>query len=167
MMPMPVASTSPCSRQTSAQAQKWGGSAGVAFDRNAELGSVASGLADPMRGRVVTPDDPVRIAFDHRIFVGEEAVMGVNQIAQALCLSGNTVSTYRARVFEKLELKNLVERTVLVSRGDLLDVTPERAQMDWWVLEDKTRRDTAVSCDASWVTTSGSGTVAPVDGPVT
>lgn len=33
----------------------------------------------------------------------------VQHIAQALCLSGNTVSTYRARLFEKLELKNLVD----------------------------------------------------------
>lgn len=33
----------------------------------------------------------------------------VQHIAQTLCLSGNTVSTYRARVFEKLELKNLVD----------------------------------------------------------
>ena len=33
----------------------------------------------------------------------------VQHIAQTLSLSGNTVSTYRARVFEKLELKNLVE----------------------------------------------------------
>jgi two-component system, NarL family, invasion response regulator UvrY len=33
----------------------------------------------------------------------------VQHIASVLCLSGNTVSTYRARVFEKLEVKNLVE----------------------------------------------------------
>lgn len=33
----------------------------------------------------------------------------VQNIASALCLSGNTVSTYRARVFEKLEVRNLVE----------------------------------------------------------
>ena len=33
----------------------------------------------------------------------------VQHIASTLCLSGNTVSTYRARVFEKLEVKNLVE----------------------------------------------------------
>jgi two-component system invasion response regulator UvrY len=33
----------------------------------------------------------------------------VQHIAQTLSLSGNTVSTYRARVFEKLELKNLVD----------------------------------------------------------
>ena len=33
----------------------------------------------------------------------------IQHIAHALCLSGNTVSTYRARIFEKLELKNLVD----------------------------------------------------------
>ncbi|MCQ8895072.1 response regulator transcription factor [Limnobacter humi] len=33
----------------------------------------------------------------------------VQHIAQSLCLSSNTVSTYRARVFDKLQLKNLVE----------------------------------------------------------
>jgi CubicO group peptidase (beta-lactamase class C family) len=36
--------------------------AGVAFDRNAERGSFAFGLADPKTGRVITPDDPVRVA---------------------------------------------------------------------------------------------------------
>ena len=49
----------------------------------------------------------------------------------------------------------------------VLDVTPERAQMDWYVLEDKTQRGTGASCDASWVTVAGSGTVAAADGPVT
>ncbi|HEX4843498.1 MAG TPA: response regulator transcription factor [Limnobacter sp.] len=33
----------------------------------------------------------------------------VQHIAQTLSLSANTVSTYRARLFEKLELKNLVD----------------------------------------------------------
>jgi two-component system, NarL family, invasion response regulator UvrY len=33
----------------------------------------------------------------------------VQDIASQLCLSGNTVSTYRARIFEKLEFKNLVD----------------------------------------------------------
>ena len=36
--------------------------AGVAFDRNGERGSFAFGLADPNTGRVITPDDPVRVA---------------------------------------------------------------------------------------------------------
>jgi len=37
-------------------------SAGVAFDRNAELGSFAEGLADPASGRELTVDDPARVA---------------------------------------------------------------------------------------------------------
>ena len=49
----------------------------------------------------------------------------------------------------------------------VLDVTPERAQMDWYVLEDRTQRETAARWDASWVTESGSGTVAPAESPVT
>ncbi len=48
----------------------------------------------------------------------------------------------------------------------VLDVTPERAQMDWWVLEDKERRDSGASWSRSWATESGSGTVHEVDGPV-
>ncbi len=35
---------------------------GVAFSGNGEIGSWAEGLADPASGRLVTPDDPVRIA---------------------------------------------------------------------------------------------------------
>lgn len=48
----------------------------------------------------------------------------------------------------------------------VLDVTPQRAQMDWWVLADKSRRDSPASCSASWATTSGSQQVHPVEGPV-
>lgn len=33
----------------------------------------------------------------------------VSDLAEVLCLSANTISTYRARVFEKLGVKNLVE----------------------------------------------------------
>lgn len=36
--------------------------AGVAFDRNGEIASFAQGLADPQAHRLVTPDDPVRVA---------------------------------------------------------------------------------------------------------
>lgn len=36
--------------------------AGIAFDDKGEIGSWADGLADPASGRLLTPDDPVRIA---------------------------------------------------------------------------------------------------------
>ena len=43
---------------------------GVAFDRNGELGSFATGLADPQTHRAVTPDDPVRVASVSKMVVG-------------------------------------------------------------------------------------------------
>lgn len=43
--------------------------AGVAFDRNAEVGSFAEGLADPAARRAATPDDPVRIASISKLVV--------------------------------------------------------------------------------------------------
>lgn len=44
--------------------------AGVAFDRNGEVGNFANGLADPATGRTVTPDDPVRVASISKLLVG-------------------------------------------------------------------------------------------------
>lgn len=43
----------------------------------------------------------------------------VQQIANALCLSGNTVSTYRARVFDKLDFRNLVDLVNYASKHGL------------------------------------------------
>jgi len=39
-----------------------GAEAGVAFDRNGEIGSFADGIADPQSGRRVTMNDPARVA---------------------------------------------------------------------------------------------------------
>ena len=44
--------------------------AGVAFDRNGEIGSFAEGLADPANGRAVTAHDPVRVASISKLLVG-------------------------------------------------------------------------------------------------
>jgi CubicO group peptidase (beta-lactamase class C family) len=43
--------------------------AGVAFDRTGEVGAFADGIADPRSGRVVTPDDPVRVASVSKLVV--------------------------------------------------------------------------------------------------
>jgi CubicO group peptidase (beta-lactamase class C family) len=43
--------------------------AGVAFDRNREIGSFAEGVADPQSGRQVTPDDPARVASVSKLVV--------------------------------------------------------------------------------------------------
>lgn len=43
--------------------------AGVAFDRNGELGAFADGVADPQSRRAVTPDDPARVASVSKLVV--------------------------------------------------------------------------------------------------
>jgi CubicO group peptidase (beta-lactamase class C family) len=53
--------------------------AGVAFDRNGELGAFAEGMADPQSGRAVTPDDPVRVASVSKLVVA----VGVMKLVEA------------------------------------------------------------------------------------
>jgi DNA-binding NarL/FixJ family response regulator len=44
----------------------------------------------------------------------------VSEIADQLSLSANTISTYRARIFEKLGVRTLVELLTYAARQDLL-----------------------------------------------
>jgi CubicO group peptidase (beta-lactamase class C family) len=53
--------------------------AGVAFDRNGEIGAFADGIADPQSGRTVTPDDPVRVASVSKL----EVAIGVMKLVEA------------------------------------------------------------------------------------
>ena len=52
---------------------------GVAFDRNGEIASFAEGIADPLTGRRITPDDPVRIASVSKVGVA----IGVMKLVEA------------------------------------------------------------------------------------
>ncbi|WP_309663120.1 serine hydrolase [Sphingomonas sp.] len=65
--------------------------AGVAFDRNGERGSFADGFAEPSTGRMVTADDPVRVASLSKLVVA----IGVMKLVEAgkLDLDGD-VSTW-------------------------------------------------------------------------
>ena len=45
----------------------------------------------------------------------------IQEIADKLCLSPKTVSTYRYRLFEKLEVKSDVELTHLAMRHGMID----------------------------------------------
>ena len=45
----------------------------------------------------------------------------IQQIAEKLCLSPKTVSTYRYRLFEKLDVKSDVELTHLAMRHGMID----------------------------------------------
>jgi CubicO group peptidase (beta-lactamase class C family) len=51
----------------------------VAFDRDRETGVTASGIADPASGRLVTPDDPVRVASVSKLVVA----IGVMRLVEA------------------------------------------------------------------------------------
>ncbi len=53
--------------------------AGVAFDRNGEVGAFAEGIADPQSARAVTPDDPVRVASVSKLVVA----IGVMKLVEA------------------------------------------------------------------------------------
>ena len=48
----------------------------------------------------------------------------------------------------------------------VLDVTPERVQMDWYVIGDRADRKAGSSWTASWATRSGTNKVHPVSAPV-
>ena len=48
----------------------------------------------------------------------------------------------------------------------VLDVTPERVQMDWYVIGDRADRDAGSSWTASWATRSGTNKVQAVSAPV-
>ena len=48
----------------------------------------------------------------------------------------------------------------------VLDVTPQRTQMDYYALADRTLPDSGVHWTASWLTRSGTQQVEPASGPV-
>jgi alkaline phosphatase D len=48
----------------------------------------------------------------------------------------------------------------------VLDITPKRAQMDWYVIGDRAVRTTGATWTTSWATTAGSQTIRRVNGPV-
>ena len=48
----------------------------------------------------------------------------------------------------------------------VLDLTPQRAQMDWFVISDRADRNATIRHETSWVTRSGTGRIEHVDRPV-
>jgi alkaline phosphatase D len=48
----------------------------------------------------------------------------------------------------------------------VLDITPQRTQMDWYVIGDRKDRKAGASWTASWATDATTQQVRPADGPV-
>ncbi len=57
---------------------------------------------------------------EHQVFSLLAQGRSVSEIAQQLSLSANTISTYRARIFEKLGVRSMVELLTYAARHDLL-----------------------------------------------
>lgn len=82
--------------------------------------STASLMANDLRRPL--DDQPLHMSLSNReLQVLRLMAKGqtVQQIASALCLSGNTVSTYRARVFDKLNFHNLVDLVNYATQHEL------------------------------------------------
>jgi len=84
-------------------------------------------------------------------------------------ITGSPPRTTSLAVEETIKLNNRHVRYLdFDDHGfSVLDVTPARAQMDWFVIGDRKDRNAGVSWGASYATDAGTGTVVAVDGPVT
>lgn len=86
--------------------------------------AVAEQLAATIRPGVA-PEQPLHERLSHRewqVFRMLSQGSSVGEIAEALSLSSNTVSTYRARILEKTGARNDVELALYAVRADLTPV---------------------------------------------
>ncbi|MFC4782903.1 alkaline phosphatase D family protein [Nocardioides sp. MAHUQ-72] len=83
-------------------------------------------------------------------------------------ITGSPARTTSVPVEEAIKANNRhVKYLDFDSHGfSVLDLTAERAQMDWFVIGDRADRDTPITWSTSWATRTGTGRVESVDGPV-
>lgn len=85
---------------------------------------VTPAIADLLARSVRRDDDrPPHESLSNREFQVLELLAGglsVSDIAQRLSLSANTISTYRARIFDKLGVRSIVELANYAARHDLV-----------------------------------------------
>lgn len=97
----------------------------VAAGKNYVAPSIASKLAVSLiKGSKGSPFDSLS-QREMQVVLLVTRGQSTKDISDSLCLSPKTVSTYRYRVFEKLDVANDVELTRLTMRYGLLDETPE------------------------------------------
>jgi CubicO group peptidase (beta-lactamase class C family) len=102
--------------------------AAMAFDRNGERGSWTDGLADPLTGRAVTPDDPVRVASVSKLVVA----IGVMRLVEPGKLDlDRDVAAYLGWKFrnpgfpgQPITLRQLLSHTSSLRDGDDAYVIP-------------------------------------------
>lgn len=84
--------------------------------------TVAETLARAMRRDSERPPHELLSPREYQVFRHIAAGKSLSQIAATLSLSLNTVSTYRARIMEKIGTRNDVETALYAVRHRLLDV---------------------------------------------
>jgi len=82
--------------------------------------TVAETLASAMRHDSERPPHELLSQREYQVFTLIAAGKTVSQIAEALSLSVNTVSTYRARIMEKISTENDVETALYAVRHHLV-----------------------------------------------
>ena len=82
---------------------------------------VAELLASDLRADRETPVHAHFSEREFQIFCKLAAGMSVSQISEELCLSVKTVSTYRTRVLEKMNLKNNADLTYYAIKNGLIE----------------------------------------------
>jgi CubicO group peptidase (beta-lactamase class C family) len=102
--------------------------AAVAFDQAGERGAIAEGLADPSTGRLVTPDDPVRIASVSKLVVSIGVMKLVEQGALDLDMDASRYLDWPLRNPDFLDrpitLRMLLSHTSSLRDGDDKYVVP-------------------------------------------
>jgi DNA-binding NarL/FixJ family response regulator len=85
--------------------------------------TVAETLASAMRKDSGQPPHELLSAREYQVFTLIAGGKSLTEIAEQLSLSLNTVSTYRARVMEKIETQNDVETALYAVRHHLVSMT--------------------------------------------
>jgi DNA-binding NarL/FixJ family response regulator len=84
--------------------------------------TVAETLASAMRRDAEVPPHELLSPREYQVFMQIAAGKTLSQIADALSLSLNTVSTYRARIMEKIDTHNDVEIALYAVRHHLVSM---------------------------------------------
>lgn len=85
--------------------------------------TVAETLATAMRRDTGVPPHELLSQREYQVFMLLAAGKTLTQIAEALSLSLNTVSTYRARIMEKIDTHNDVETALYAVRHHLVSMS--------------------------------------------
>jgi DNA-binding NarL/FixJ family response regulator len=93
----------------------------VAAGRKYVTASVAERLAERVGGALPSTGHELLSEREHEVLCLIASGRSVKQIGEALCLSIKTVSTYRARILQKMEMASNAELTRYALKHGLIE----------------------------------------------